>query len=99
MRKEYINFIKNIYSYCDNNIEEEMLFPAFLNLWRENEESSYITKKDLAVLTSNIISHLLNKNVLSVIHSDTSSEDAYGFYKILSHENLVRNNSIVNKKI
>jgi hypothetical protein len=99
MRKEYIHFVREIYSYCDRHIGEEALFPVFVNLWHENGEESYIAKKDLAVFTSNIISHLLDKKVLSVIHSNTSPKDAYGFYKILPHEDLMRYNPLIDKKM
>lgn len=106
MHKGYVHFVREIYSYCDRNVGEEVLFPAFVNLWHENGEDTHITKKDLSVLTSNIISHLLNKNkkkkrqkILSAIHSITNPQDAYGFYKILPHEDLMRSNYLIEKKM
>jgi len=106
MRKDYIHFVREIYSYCDENIGEKVLFPAFMNLWDENGEASYISRKDLAVLTSKIISRLLNKDkkkkrekILRVIHSNYKLHDAYGFYKIRSHKNLMHYTDLTEKKM
>jgi len=57
----YKHFEKNIHTYCDNNIGEDVLFPAFVILW---DESNYISKKDLVVITSKIISDLLERRIL-----------------------------------
>lgn len=99
MRKSYVHFVREIYTYCDNNVKERVLFPAFMNLWDENGYDNYITKRDLAVLTSTIISRLLKKGILRVVHSSTSPKDAYGLYKILPHENLMKYTDLAEKKM
>jgi hypothetical protein len=61
MQKNYSTFEKNIHTYCDNNELENVLFPAFVNLW---DEDFPIEKKDLVIVTSNIINNLLKKGIL-----------------------------------
>lgn len=99
MRKGYVHFVREIYSYCDSNVGERALFPVFANLWNENEDATYITQKDLAVLTSQIISKLLEKKALMKIPRDENFHTPYGLYKILPHENLRRYDDFAEKKM
>jgi len=96
MEKGYIHFVKEIYTYCDNHSEEKVLFPAFVNLWDDNE---HINKKDLVVITSNILFGLLNKNIIIETAQKSGAENGYGLYKILPHENLVIHDDISEKRM
>ena len=77
-------FEKKIYSYCDENVGEKFLFPIFVNFWPE--ENCLIRKKNLAMITSEIIENLINKNVLKEIPVEFGN--GYGFYEVLKHRRL-----------
>jgi len=98
MHKGYVHFIREIYTYCDKNVGEKALFPVFVNFWDENGDVEYVSRKNLAKLTSEIISRLLDKKVLMEIPKDNKSHNPYGLYKILPHENLMRYDEFVQKK-
>jgi len=97
MEKNYVHFVKQIYTYCDNYQGEKVLFPAFTNLW--NEEDWNINKKDLAVLTSRIISRLLNTGILMSTPKENRFETPYGLYEILPHVNLMKYNDLIERKM
>ncbi len=85
MNKDYVKFFaKKIYDYCDKHVGEKVLFPVFMNFWREDEYT--IKKKDLACLTSKIIRELVSEKILKEIPKDF--ESVYGMYEILEHENF-----------
>jgi len=96
MEKSYIHFVREIYTYCDNNIEDKALFPAFVGLWDDNEHKS---KKDLAVMTSKIISRLLWKKIIIETAQKSGAENGYGLYRILPHENLVEHNDMSERRM
>ena len=86
MNKSYIKFVREIYSYCDNHIGEEVLFPFFVNCLSEIE--CVIEKRDLVSYTSEIASKLILKNVLKEVPK--KFENFYGMYKVLPHERLIK---------
>jgi hypothetical protein len=108
MQKYYLNFSKEIekfkeeiYFYCDCNIDSEIetLFPAFMNLWPEpaiNSKKKQISKKNLAILTSNILDELINKEILKIVNKNAPS--VYAFYKIFPHDYLIDYRTFVDKK-
>jgi hypothetical protein len=96
MQKGYVHFVREIYTYCDNNIVEKALFPVFVNLWGEENHTS---GKDLAVMTSGIVSRLLDKKILMKISKENIFETPYGLYKILPHENLIKHDFITDRKM
>lgn len=81
MDKDYIKFVRGVYSYCDNHIGEEVLFPLFINCW---PEEIIIKKKDLVIYTSKIVSKLISEDVLKEVPK--GFDNVYGLYKILEHE-------------
>lgn len=83
MNKNYIQFVRRIYSYCENHVGGEVLFPFFTNCWPEIDCT--IEKKDLVSYTSEIVSRLTLKGVLKEIPKEF--ENFYGMYEILEHEN------------
>ena len=85
MDKNYIEFARKIYSYCDNHVGERILFPFFMNCW---PEEMTIEKKDLARYTSKIVNRLILKNILKEIPKDF--DNLYGMYKVLEHEKLIK---------
>jgi len=99
MRKGYVHFVRGIYTYCDKHVGEKALFPVFANFWDENGEVEHVSRRDLAILTSKIISRLLDKNILMEIPKDDRSQNSYGLYEILSHETLVRHDDIDEKRM
>jgi hypothetical protein len=75
-------FRKNIYEYCQENVGEEILFTGFEYLWpRQNSDMS---PRDLAKLTSQILSGLIKEKI--IIEVPKKVESVYGMYKILPHE-------------
>ncbi|MGY4884519.1 MAG: hypothetical protein ACP5NZ_02985 [Nanobdellota archaeon] len=93
-------FKKEIYFYCDYNINSEVLFPAFVNLWPENVgQNRCLSGKDLAIVTSDILQELVDKGVLIVISKDERSHNPYALYKIQEHKNLMKYNPFIEKKI
>ena len=78
-------FKENIYKYCDNNIEEKVLFSVFTYL--SPELGKEIAPKNLAVLTSKIVNDLIAQKI--IIEIPKKSDNPYGFYEILPHENLL----------
>jgi hypothetical protein len=98
MRKGYTHFVREIYTYCDKHINEKALFPVFVNFWDENGEAEHTSKKDLAILTSKIISRLLEKKVLIEIPKYERFHVPYGLYKILPHEDLMRSDELFEKR-
>ena len=85
MDQNYIKFVREIYSFCDENIGEKILFPFFMNLWPEIDCT--IEKKDLAFHTSKIVSRLISKRILKEIPK--SFDNAHGMYEILKHEKFI----------
>ncbi len=88
MNKNYIKFVKNIYSYCDENIGEKILFPFFMYFWPEIDCT--VEKRDLAFYTSKIVSRLILKGALKEISK--SFDNVYGMYEILENEPLFCSN-------
>jgi hypothetical protein len=87
-------FRDEIYSYCDNcEINSEVLFPAFMELLPDGIS---ISRKDLAVITSDILNELIDKRVLGI--NGRKSNNPYAFYKVLPHEPLMDYLGFVNKK-
>ena len=75
-RKE--KYCENIHRYCDENIGEEVLSIAFMNLYPEPEKDAppifeEINKKDLACYTCGIINNLLEMNVLEEVNNNVPS--------------------------
>jgi|WetSurMetagenome_2_1015567.scaffolds.fasta_scaffold1080068_1 hypothetical protein len=68
----YKHFEKNIHTYCDSNIGQEILFPAFVNLW---DTDVHIDKKYLAIMTSKIISNLLERRILIRVFQKEGAEE------------------------
>jgi hypothetical protein len=111
MRKDYSEYSKKIekfkeaiYFYCDYNIGSNVLFPAFVNLWPENSgQNVSLSKKDLAIITSSILYGLEkredNDGFLFEIPKDEESHNPYALYKILPHENLMKYNPFIEKKM
>jgi hypothetical protein len=90
-------FKEEIYFYCDYNIGSEIMIPAFINLWPEGKkEIKGIPKRDLVVITSNILHDLVDKQVLEVIHKKDPC--AYAFYRVLPHEFLLDHNNFIDKQ-
>jgi hypothetical protein len=107
MRKDYAEYSKKIekfkeeiYFYCDYNINSEVLFPAFVNLWPENSgQERSLCGKDLAIITSSILQELVAKEVLTVIPKNADFQNPYALYKIEKHENLMKYNPLIEKKM
>jgi hypothetical protein len=107
MRKGYAEYSKKIekfkeeiYFYCDYNVSSNVLFPAFVNLWPENSgQNVSLSKKDLAIITSKILWELVNKGILIEMPKDDKSHNPYGLYKILPHENMMKYNPFIEKKM
>jgi hypothetical protein len=95
MDNKYSEFEREIYSYCDANSGKKILFPAFMNLW--NGEN-YICKKDLAVLTSKIISDLEGVRVLVEVRKPKRLESPYGYYRVKPHKELIKSNNHIKRK-
>jgi hypothetical protein len=95
MDNKYLEFEKEIYSYCDGNSGKKILFPAFMNLWNENNK---ILRRDLAVLTSKIVLDLEKIGVLEEIRKPKKLESPYGYYKVKPHKELVKNNNHIKKR-
>ena len=63
-------------------------------LWPTLEKQ--IDQKNLAILTSRIVGDLIDRSVLTEVKNyrkdfeDNPFESVYGFYRILRHENLIR---------
>jgi len=87
MNKSYIKFVREIYSYCDNHIGKEVLFPFFMHCWPEID--CEIEKRDLAFHTSKIVGRLVLKGVLKEIPK--SFDNVYGMYAVLEHKKLIKN--------
>lgn len=85
MNEDYIKFVRKIYSFCDDNIGEKVLFPFFMNCWSEIDCT--IEKKDLAVHTSKIVSKLISENILKEVPKNFYN--AHGMYEVLKHEKLI----------
>ena len=83
MNKNYIKFVREIYSYCDENIGERILFPFFMNCWPESDYT--IQKRDLASLTSKIVNRLISEKVLKEVKKNF--DNVYGMYEILRDKN------------
>ncbi len=83
------DFRENIYSYCDNNIKEEVLSTVFNNLWIQSIQE--ISPKNLEILTSRIINDLVKEGVLREIPKPSNFIDIpYGMYKVLPHNGLIK---------
>ncbi len=102
MEDNYVNFFlnykkiqKEIYDFCDMNKGKVALFPAFVNCVERDVE---ISRRDLSFLVSNILDDLIDKNVLE-ISRECNSDTVYAFYKILKHEDLVKHNAFIEKKM
>ena len=81
---------KDIYKYCNDNINKKVLFPGFTILWqtweRDSDKRYYIAPKDLAILTSNIIQELSKEGILREVKKPEELDfTPYGFYEILPH--------------
>ncbi|MEK6833586.1 MAG: hypothetical protein AABY32_06085 [Nanoarchaeota archaeon] len=96
MREDNPIFVNEIYKYCDKNIGEKALFSVFTNLWPEEK---FIIKKDLMGLTEKIINNLLKKGILIEIEKSERLESPYGYYEIKPHDDLVKNNGYMKKKM
>lgn len=98
--KKIEKFKEEIYFYCDYNQELEVLFPAFVNLWPENTgEKRCLSGKDLAIITSDILQELVNRRILVVIAKKEEFQNPYTLYKIDKHENLMKYNSLIERKM
>jgi hypothetical protein len=96
MQKGYYHFVREVYSYCDENRGEKALLPVFVNLW---EEEFKIDKKDLTAMTSRIINRLVKKEVLIEIPKYGGFHVPYGLYEILNYEeNLTRQDDLSQKR-
>jgi hypothetical protein len=95
MQEGYYHFVKEIYIYCDENIGQNALLPVFVNLW---EEECKIDKKDLTAITSQIANRLMKNGILEEIPKYGGFHVPYGLYKILPHENLMRQDDIAQKR-
>lgn len=94
--KEIRKFKEKIFFYCDScEVNSEVLFPVFMELWPESDKLS-ISRKDLASLTSNILNELIDKGVLCI--NGKKSDNVYAFYKILPHKDLINYEGFINKK-
>lgn len=81
------NFRREVYRYCDENVGKRVLFTGFAYLYSFYD--GIITPQQLALVTENIVSRLLEKEVLTEISAeDKGIESPYGMYKILLHERL-----------
>ena len=93
---DYKNYFENkILNYCDEHIGEKVLFPLFVNFWLE--ENCHLDKKNLVIITSDILKSLVEKNVLEEISVEESVrnkefENGYTLYEILKHRKLVYTN-------
>lgn len=95
--KKIEKFREEIYFYCDYNIGSDVLLPAFVNLWPENkEEKRTIAKRDLVVITSNILKELVNQRVLRVVYKENPS--VYAFYRVRKHDFLLNHTSFIDKQ-
>lgn len=95
MQKEYFHFVKEVYTYCDENIGEKALLPVFVNLW---DEEFKIDKKYLTAITSQTVYRLMKNGILEEIPKYERFHVPYGLYKILPHENLMRQDDTAQKR-
>ena len=79
-RYAHSKFIENIYNYCDKHVGKSVLVPVFMNLWPNINFN--ITKKELAVLTSEILYSLIEKKVIKDVF-EKKFENFYAMYEIL----------------
>ncbi len=98
---DYAGIKKEIFIYCDLNRGKISLFPAFVNLV---EDKLSISRRDLVVLVSDVLDELCskkikNENILEITQNSSSEGSGYAFYKILPHENLVKHNAFIEKKM
>jgi len=96
MRQDYSHFKKQIYNYCDENAGEKVLFYAFINLW---DEKYPVIKKDLIGVTEKIIRELIKGNILTEIEKPGGLDTPCAYYKINSHEDLIKKNENLKKKM
>lgn len=98
--KKIEKFKEEIYFYCDYNINSEVLFPAFVNLWPENiGQNRSLSGKDLAIIASDILRRLVDKGVLIVIPKGEGFHNPYTLYKVQEHDSLMEYNRFFQKKI
>jgi hypothetical protein len=84
--KTFKEFENKIYTYCDNNIGNKVLFLGLNWLYSEPEK---ITPQDLVNLTGIIIRDLIGKNILKEVEKQ-ENESVYALYEILPHERLIK---------
>jgi hypothetical protein len=95
--KKIDKFREEIYFYCDYNVGSDVLFPAFVNLWPENnDKKKAMTKRDLVLITSNILHELVDRDVLKTMHKEDST--VYSCYNVLPHEFLLDHASFIEKQ-
>jgi hypothetical protein len=88
--KTFKEFEKKIYTYCDNNIGNKVLFSGFEWLYTEPEK---VIPRDLVNLTGIIVRDLVEKNILKEVPKEKAEhESVYGLYEILPHEKLIKEN-------
>jgi len=94
--KEINNFKEEIFFYCDScEVNSEILFPAFVELWPESNKTKF-SKKELSILTSDILNELIDKGVLCI--NGKKSDNLYAFYTVLPHRALVNYRGFIDKK-
>jgi hypothetical protein len=91
--------VNEIYKYCDKNIGSKALSSVFTNLYTENGEGNHLDKRDLVKLTENITKDLIKKGVLIEVNKPEEFECPYGFYEIKPHEDLIKKNGYIKKKL
>lgn len=77
-------------------LEKRVLFSLFTNLWHEEK---FIIKKDLVGITEKIVNNLIKEGVLIEIRKSEELDSPYGYYEILSHKDLIKNNGYIKKKM
>ncbi len=80
-------FRDNIYSYCDNNVKEEVLSTVFNNLWIQSVQE--ISPQNLETLTNGIINDLNKRRIIREIRKTPDFDVPYGMYEILPHKRLI----------
>lgn len=96
MREKNSHFVNEIYKYCDENVGEKVLFSVFTNLYNEEK---FIIKRDLVGITEKIINNLIKEEILIEIVKPKGLESFYGYYEVKPHEDLMKKNGYIKKKI
>jgi len=100
-RKFYKKLRKEIFTCCDM-YQGDLFLSTFFYY---DQDKFNIPKRDLVFLASNILNNLSEEDILNVIKPPLCEEthycrdSPYAFYKVKPHENLVKQDSFIKKKM